>query len=649
MNTRLWYRIRRIMAALSGDGDDLLFRAVLQASPDGVAVLDREGRFLRVNRRGAELLGFDRPDPLIGESAFDYFLPEEVEKVRAEVVEVFAEGTSRTREFTLRRVDGSTMAAEIAVDLIRDAEGHGVALVAITRDISEQAQARAMLAASEQRFRAIFEHASDGIVICRLDRRVIDCNPAMARLLGRSREQVIGLSAVELHPVSARDRVMAFFDGFARGEVMRTDEIPVMGRDGAELEVEISASRIDVDGETFLVGVFRDVTTRRRFEEQVVLARQMEAVGRLAGGVAHDFNNLLAVIQCYAAFIADEVGDRPNAAADLATIRDAAARAERLTNQLLAYSRRQQRRLELVDVGVAVDELGKMLRRVLGEDIALEIRGVPDLWTIEVDRSQLEQILLHLAINARDAMPGGGTLVIATQNVTVDADSQRWSVTSEVPSGSYVELTVCDSGQGMTPEVRDKIFEPFFTTKGTGKGTGLGLAMVYGVVMQSGGYIAIDSAPGRGTTFELLFPRHQPESAPEAEEPPPRDVPARSARILVVEDDSPLREAIGRVLVSGGYQVLSAHDGREALDLCAAAGPTIDLMVTDVVMPRMSGKELADRLTGLCPAMRILFVSGYPNQVLSEHGVIPEDLAFLSKPFTPTELLDKVREILGSR
>ncbi len=410
----------------------------------------------------------------------------------------------------------------------------------------------------------------------------------------------------------------------------------------------VSAAPVrDTNGEVqFAIAVFRDVTEQRKLEGQLRQAQRMEAVGQLAGGVAHDFNNLLTAILGFADFALQELRPEERAYKDLQQVLAAARRAEALTRQLLAFSRKQIIAPKVLNFTEQVSEMDRMLRRILGEDIEFATLLADDLWNTKVDPGALEQVVVNLAVNSRDAMPTGGKLTIETVNVRLDGDygSKRGV---EVPPGEYVCLNVSDTGSGMDADTRRKIFEPFFTTKDEGKGTGLGLATCYGIVKQAGGYIWVYSEVGKGTTFKVYLPRVQEPQQSAADRPLSLAPPTGNETILVAEDDEQLRCSAVRALKNQGYEVLEAANGGEALLLAENAG-AIDLLLTDVVMPRISGKLLADRLASQHPQMRVLFMSGYTDNSIVHHGVLDEGIAFLHKPFSPAELARRVRTVLDT-
>ncbi|HWS15142.1 MAG TPA: ATP-binding protein, partial [Candidatus Methylomirabilis sp.] len=388
----------------------------------------------------------------------------------------------------------------------------------------------------------------------------------------------------------------------------------------------------------------------RRSEEQLRQSHKMEAIGRLAGGVAHDFNNLLTVINGYSEVLLRRLGNTDPARREIGEIHKAGERAATLTRQLLAFSRRQVLKPQAIRLNEVVTNLGAMLRRIIGEDIDLSTTLCAGLWTVQADPNQVEQVVLNLAVNARDAMPSGGKLSLSTANVTLDAPDDRDGVT--IPAGRYVRLEIADTGCGMDAGTISHIFEPFFTTKEHGKGTGLGLAMVHGIVMQSGGRIRVRSAPGKGTTFGIFFPMAEEEAADPAGVPAAEAGTAGTLRgtesVLVVEDEGMVRELVAEGLQRDGYSILAASNGREALTLAGGHDGPIDLLLTDLVMPGMNGMELAQRLMPLRPGMKVLYMSGYSEEAISRLGSVEDGTSFLQKPVTLSLLSRKVREILDS-
>ncbi len=384
---------------------------------------------------------------------------------------------------------------------------------------------------------------------------------------------------------------------------------------------------------------------RKKFESQLVQSQKMEALGRLAGGVAHDFNNLLTIIVGHAELLMSDFPKDSPARQNMVPIVKAAHRAASLTRQLLAFSRKQVIRPQILDVGSIIIEVGKMLRRLVNENIEIRVDVEPGLGNVNADPTQIEQVIMNLAVNARDAMPSGGTLTINASNTLVDSSSNQWSV--KVVPGEYILLTVTDTGAGMDETTRQRIFEPFFTTKDLGQGTGLGLAMVYGIVKQAGGYIWVYSEPGHGTTFKIYLPRVSGTVPSGAKISSLRQPRRGSETILVVEDESQLRALVDGILTGWGYKVLIAGDGLEALDVCDKYNGEIHLIITDMVMPRMGGRDVVDRVHEIRPETRFLYISGYPGDAAFQNGVSGDTTLYLQKPFAPSQLSDMLWKIFN--
>ncbi len=409
----------------------------------------------------------------------------------------------------------------------------------------------------------------------------------------------------------------------------------------------VSTPNLLQDGYIRWDGIELDITEQKRLEEQLRQCQKLEAVGSLAGGVAHDFNNLLCVILGNVELAMEGVDSNDPILADLEQVKQAGTRAAALTRQLLAFSRKQVMQPAMLNLNKTITLLDATLCRILDERITFVQALEPQLGLVRADPNQIEQVLVHLAANARDAMPEGGSFTIATSNLFLEAEAvTRYP---GLPSGTYVELTIADSGCGMDEQTKARVFEPFFTTKEVGKGTGLGLSMVYGVVEQSGGKIWVESDVGRGSTFRICLPVIHSELSVHPDRTPPLQRQMANARtILVVEDEAALRQVIRRALVAGGYQVLAAEDGDEALLVAAQHDGTIHLLLTDVVMPRMNGRVLADRLSLVRPEMKVVFMSGYSRDIIAHNEILTSDALFLAKPFTMTELTQKVEQVLQS-
>lgn len=505
---------------------------------------------------------------------------------------------------------------------------------------------RRRLGEREELFRLISENAADMIALVNSEGKLLYSSPSYNRLLGYSEEELQQTTAYEqIHP-DDRPLVDASINEARRSRMGHRVEYRVKRKEGSWLVVESTASLVRNHGkDEKIVIVNRDITERKQLEEQLYLSQKLEAIGRLSGGVAHDFNNLLGVIIGYSEALQKQMhADHPFREA-IQEIQNAGNRAAALTQQLLAFSRKQVLEPKVVDLNTVVPDMQKMLCRLIGEDIELKILLAKDLGMVKADRGQIDQVILNLAVNARDAMPKGGKLTIETLNAELtEADVNRYRY---VVPGPYTLLKVTDTGCGMDAEIQSHIFEPFFTTKGQGKGTGLGLATVYGVIKQSGGYIWVESEVGTGTAFKVYLPRVDElhESAPEEGE---LDRPMHHSRtILLVEDEHSLRKLTRNTLKEAGHIVLEASDALEALAVARQAQSRIDLLLTDVVMPGMSGRALADELTALRPEIKVLYISGYTDGDVATHGVLESGISFLRKPFTGDELTRRVDEILS--
>ena len=531
---------------------------------------------------------------------------------------------------------------------------------AAQQELEERHQAEAALRKSQELHRRVIETSTDAIALFDLKGRILFASPSSGTVLGYEPSELVGRRFVDLvHPDDLAGAAEAVRAALAReGSRPHTARVRHCGGDWVWLEAIAAPLYDDAGAPEMVLGVARDVTARlhaeeerRSLEDQLRQAQKLEAVGRLAGGIAHDFNNLLTAIGGYGQLaLASLSGDEPRVRGHLGELLQAADRAAALTRQLLAFSRRQVLQPRVLDLNHVVRDVESMLARLIGADVDLVTALDPELGRAQADPSQLEQVVMNLAVNARDAMRHGGRLLIETANAEVDDDFASRHM--GLRAGPYVSLTVADTGDGMDAETAAHVFEPFFTTKGAGEGTGLGLATVYGIVKQSNGYVAVDSEPGRGTVVTVYLPRVPAGAGAETGGRPRRAEPAvrgGTETVLVVEDEEIVRSLVREMLESRGYTVVDARDGAEALALLSNRQAPVDLLVTDMVMPRMSGRELARRASELRPELSVLLVSGYAGDTATSQGPLEPGTAFLEKPFTAVELAQKVRGVLDSR
>jgi PAS domain S-box-containing protein len=629
------------------------FRAIVESALDVIVVVDPpEGTIQYASPSAEAVLGY-RPDELEGTSALALVHPEERERARALLAEATGNPGFMARfELRARRKDGAWRVLEGLGKALPADAGAG-AIMFTARDITEGRQAEEALRESERRLSTLMSNLPGMVYRCANDpdRTVELASEGALELTGYAPADLVGNLAVSfaelIHP---EDRQAVWEQVQAAVAERRPYQLSYRLRTAAGTERRVWEQGRAVygrDGQALaLEGFVTDIPERKALEEQFRQAQKMEAVGRLAGGVAHDFNNLLTVIMGRSHLLKMRLGGGHPGQKDAELIHETAERAAALTRQLLAFSRKQVLQLRPLDLNGVVGDLAGMLRRMIGEDIELTIVPGPALGRVSADPVQVEQILMNLAVNARDAMPEGGRLTIETANVTLDEAFARSHPGAR--AGAYVMVAVTDTGVGMDAETQARIFEPFFTTKEKGKGTGLGLSTVYGIVKQHEGYIAVESAPGRGAVFRIYFPRLV-EAEVEAGQPENPAAPAGgSETILLVEDEAAVRSLAQDILERAGYAVLPVATPGEALDAAARHPGPIALLLTDVVMPRMSGRALAAEIERMRPGTRVLYMSGYTDETLGRHGVLGPGLAILTKPFTPLSLVEKVREVLDA-
>ncbi len=629
-----------------------MFSGIIEALPNPIFVKDEGRRRVLLNDGYCKLLGFPR-EQLLGKTDHDLFPKAEADVISSKDDELFRSGGVSESEERFTGTQGQEHVLVERKKLHVEPDGRRF-LLGILTDITERTKVERALEASETRYRRLFEAAKDGILILdAVSGKIVDVNPFLLELTGYARKDFLGLHVWEIGPFKDRAESRASFADLQAKAYVRYDDLPLLGRDGREIAVEFISNVYAVDGQDVIQCNIRDITARKQAEkERKVLEQQfhqsqrLESVGRLAGGIAHDFNNLLTVILSCAETL-NEAGAgavAPEQAELLDDILIAGRRAEELTRQLLAFARKQVIAPVPLDLNGVVRECEKLLHRSLGEDVELVSTLHPELWMARCDAGQMEQVILNLAINARDAMPRGGKLIIETANVEVDDEFVQQN--RFMRAGPHVRLRVRDTGEGMAPEVKAHLFEPFFTTKPPGKGTGLGLATVYGIVKQSEGSILLESDPDHGTTFDIYLPR-----TTDAVVATPATVPSArrgTETVLVVEDDPLVRKVTVRSLGAAGYRVIAASNGREALEIAASDEVSFDLLITDLIMPGLNGLQVADGIRKDRPGVRVLYMSGYAYDVISKAGVIDPGIEILRKPFSVTRLQERVRKALDS-
>jgi PAS domain S-box-containing protein len=630
------------------------YRTLVEASPDGIVATDSSGTILMCNRRAAELHGCAAAAELIGEQSRMLIAPADRERVGVEILPAVKEGRPISLECQILARDGSERSAQLTSAPLRAGDDTITGSVTIVHDITGRKEADRALR-REREFSANAIDAIPGIFFV-LDRqgKYVRWNRNLENLIALAPERIAGIDAlVRIHPED-RPRVAGAIDAaFANGSA----EIEARGFVGQSQEVRhfyMTGRRMELDGGVYLVGCGVDITERKEaeaaralLESQLLQSQKLESIGRLAGGVAHDFNNHLTVINGYCDLMLSRLApDDPNRESLIEVLR-AGGRAATLTRQLLAFGRKQLLSPSPVSLNRIVSSLETMLHRLVPENIEVATVLAPGLGAAMADTGQIEQVLMNLVTNARDAMPEGGSILIETANV--DLESAARERDRGIGPGAYVTLSVTDTGIGMDERTRALIFEPFFTTKDLGKGTGLGLAMVHGIVHQSGGAIAVRSQPGAGSVFTVYLPRLAAEAGQAVSAPVVEGSRSGRGAILLVEDQEAVRSLLARVLLSSGYHVIEAGSGPQALALPDSQVRSIDLLITDLVMPGMSGSELATRLTARREGLRVLFISGYAPNAIVRQGIIEPGVAFLQKPFSPAQIAARIDEILSAK
>jgi len=622
-----------------------LFRLISENAADLIAVVDMHNNRIYNSLSYQKVLGYSAEE-LKSSSSFEQIHPEDRERVKAAAEQARSSGLGSTLEYRMRHNDGTWRTLESTASVIRNAKGEPENLVIVNRDITDRKSALQALRRSEASFRSVIADAPYGIFRADLSGNFLMVNSALGKMLGyESQEELLEVNlGTGIYRYPAEHQKLVEMSLCARH--FKDVEVEWKRKDGAFITVRCSGWPTKDENSTYIEVFAEDVTERRLLERKLYLAQKMEAVGRLSGGIAHDFNNLLGVIIGYIQVMKRGLPPGQLSYEYAEEIEKAGQRAVSLTRQLLAFSRQQILEPVVLNLNVLVTDMEKMLSRLIGEDVQLNLKLDPAIGQVKADPGQMEQVMMNLAVNSRDAMPNGGSLTIQTKNVELDAGFVRehpWAVT-----GHHVMLDVTDTGTGMDPETQAHIFEPFFTTKERDKGTGLGLATVYGVVKQSNGYITVESEKGKGTSFKIYLPLvEQPVSTHSEGSRAPLTVRG-SETILVVEDAEPLRKLATLFLKDNGYQVLTAADGSDALEVASRHPGSIHMLLTDVVMPGMNGRVLAEKLALRHPGMKVLYMSGYTDSFIAGHGVLEEGVQLIHKPFTEEALARKVREVLDA-
>ena len=633
--------------------DESVYRRLIEMAPDAMVVMDGDGRIALVNVQAETFFGYSR-DELLGQP-IEILIPERFRNAhQGHTTNYLDNPHTRPMGSDLRlwglRKDGTEFPIEVSLGPLEIEDG--VYVAASIRDVTNRKAMAKELRKSERFHRTLLDDLSDGVALIMPDGHIEESNPAAERILGSSSQSFVGRSVFSGWEVSDEDGTPVSPDDYPATITIRTGKpqtrtLQVTRPDRSKVWLHVRTAPLSLSGETgeyATVVTFTDITERRDLERQLQHSQKMDAIGRLAGGISHDFNNLLTAILGYAELVQEHLDADDPLRADVQEIHRAGERASTLTGQLLAFSRQQIIQPTTLDLNTVVTGFENLLRRTIGEDIDLVTRLESELGRVKADSGQIEQIVMNLVVNARDAMAAGGEITIETANVEVGEISARTRL--GVSPGHYVVLSVSDTGHGMDVRTQRRVFEPFFTTKAKDKGTGLGLSTVYGMVKQSNGGIWVHSEPGKGATFKIFLPRIEDP----VEEAQPAKVAAKpvagSETILLVEDDELVRRFAVQCLRNKGYEVLSAGEPAEALRICHENAGKIDLLITDLVLPGGTGLEVAEQVRAECSRIKILYISGYADKSILRTGYLDARLEFLGKPFSARSLTQKVREVL---
>ncbi|MEK6775405.1 MAG: PAS domain S-box protein [bacterium] len=619
------------------------YRDLFENANDLIQSVDGKGKYIYVNRKWLEVLGYTVEE--VKQLNFSKIIHKDQIRHCMEIFGRLQRGETIER---METVFVTKHGEEIHVEGNLNGQvknGEFAATRGIFRDITQRKKA-------EDFIKNILESVDQGFVVIDPEYRIVTANKAYCIQMKQPVEEMVGRHCYEVshridRPCYENGEACTAKSVFETGEshsAVHTHH----DKDGRPVYVETASYPMkDKSGKiASVIETIKDITDKRKLEEQLLQSQKMESIGRFAGGVAHDFNNILSAILGYSDLALSDLPENHPLAEALGIIKDSAVKAAALTGQILAFSRKQVLDKKAVNLNVIVENMAKMFRRMIGEDIVLELKLKSPLRNITADPNSMEQVLMNLAVNARDAMPSGGRLIIETADVMLDRDDPQYS--EEIKPGAYVMLSVTDSGQGISPEIQEKIFEPFFTTKEQGKGTGLGLAMIYGIVKQHNGHISVYSKPGNGTTFKIYLPVSE-EEVMEEDQDKPYKIPRGTETIMIVDDDASVRRLVVDMLEPLGYRLFGASSGAEAMQILDTFAGEIDLLLTDVIMPGMNGKELAEAFRSMHPGAKVIFMSGYTAETIDRHGVFPPGVTLVQKPLTMKKLADKIREILDQR
>ncbi len=618
----------------------------MDSSLDGLSILNEKGVHIYANKAFAQMLCLEGPRQIIGLPWRRVFALQGIDAMEPEIRAALASSSKWMSPLELRRPDGSVLPVEFSINAMS-----GGSTACVCRDLSQRNEAEKARADAETKYRLLVEHVNAITYIAEIgiNGQWYYVSPQVESILGYSPDEWLAISRdwdQLIHPDDLAAVIAA--ENASQNGLPFQAEFRLRRKDGREIWLNDTAVVVQgSNSHPVMEGIMVDITDRKHLETQLQQSRKMEAVGRLAGGIAHDFNNLLTIITGYTDLALSRASIPLEIRADIERIDNAAGRAAALVRQLLAFSRKQVLQPKTIDLNLIVLNLDKLLRRLMDDNIEMVTLTQENVGKVKADPAQVEQVIMNLVVNARDAMPEGGRILLETSNVDLDSSYADEHVT--VKPGRYVMLAVSDGGVGMSNETLAHIFEPFYTTKASGSGTGLGLSTVYGIVKQSGGYIWVYSEPGKGSTFKVYLPRVE-DSAEQSQalQPPTQQTQRGTETILLVEDEEAVRELIRTVLTEHGYDVVPARDTQHAIRIAASHSRDIHMLLTDVIMPGMSGRELATNVTARRPGIRVLFMSGYTDNVITTGGMLETGIAFLQKPFSPTILVTKVREVLTS-